>query len=69
MQFPFRVTDDRKGFYFVEFDYAWQSINVTLREPDRHGVTKLSVVNYPLEKGTGVPPHHLGPAPLVDDLY
>ena len=51
MQFPFRVTDDRKGFYFVEFDYAWQSINVTLREPDRHGVTKLSVVNYPLEKG------------------
>ena len=51
MQFPFRVTDDRKGFYFVEFDYAWQSINVTLREPDRHGVTKLSVVNFPLEKG------------------
>ena len=51
MQFPFRVADDRKGFYFVEFDYAWQSINVTLREPDRHGVTKLSVVNYPLEKG------------------
>ena len=51
MQFPFRVSDDRKGFYFVEFDYAWQSINVTLREPDRRGVTKLSVVNYPLEKG------------------
>ena len=51
MQFPFRVTDDRRGFYFVEFDYAWQSINVTLREPDRRGVTKLSVVNYPLEKG------------------
>ena len=51
MQFPFRVTDDRRGFYFVEFDYAWQSINVTLREPDRRGVTKLSVVNHPLEKG------------------
>ena len=51
MQFPFRVTDDRKGFYFVEFDYAWQSINVTLREPGIHGVTKLSVVNYALEKG------------------
>ena len=51
MQFPFRATDDRKGFYFVEFDYAWQTINVTLREPDRHGVTKLSVVNYALEKG------------------
>ncbi|MDE3000011.1 MAG: hypothetical protein OXU79_13120 [Gemmatimonadota bacterium] len=51
MQFPFRVTDDGKGFYFVEFDYAWQTINVTLREPDIHGVTKLSVVNYALEKG------------------
>ena len=51
MQFPFRVTDDRKGFYFVEFDYAWQTINVTLREPGIPGVTKLSVVNYALEKG------------------
>ena len=51
MQFPFRVSDDRRGFYFVEFDYAWQSINVTLREPGVRGVTKLSVVNYPLEKG------------------
>lgn len=51
MQFPFRVTDDRMGFYFVEFDYAWQTINVTLREPGIHGVTKLSVVNYALEKG------------------
>ena len=51
MQFPFRATDDRKGFYFVEFDYAWQTINVTLREPGIHGVTKLSVVNYALEKG------------------
>ncbi len=51
MQFPFRVTDDRRGFYFVEFDYAWQTINVTLREPGIHGVTKLSVVNYALEKG------------------
>ena len=51
MQFPFRVSDDRRGFYFVEFDYVWQSINVTLREPEVRGVTKLSVVNYPLEKG------------------
>lgn len=51
MQFPFRVTDDRKGFYFVEFDYAWQTINVTLRQPGRRGVTKLSVVNYALKKG------------------
>lgn len=51
MQFPFRVTDDRRGFYFVEFDYAWQTINVTLREPGIHGVTKLSVVNHALEKG------------------
>ena len=51
MQFPFRATDDRKGFYFVEFDYAWQTINVTLREPGIHGVIKLSVVNYALEKG------------------
>ena len=69
MQFPFRVTDDRKGFYFVEFDYAWQTINVTLREPGIHGVTKLSVVNYVLEKGLRVPPHHIGPAPFADHLY
>lgn len=50
LQFPFRVSDDRKGFYFVEFDFSWQTVNVTMREPDP-GVTKLSVVNYPLEKG------------------
>lgn len=51
MQFPFRIADDGRGLYFVEMDYAWQTVNVTLREADRRGVTKLSVVNYPLVKG------------------
>lgn len=51
LQFPFRITEDGKGFYFVEFDYSWQSLNVTLRQPGQRGVTKLSVVNYPLKIG------------------
>ena len=48
LQFPFRIEEDGKALYFVEFDHAWQSINLSKRDRET-GVVKLSVVNFALE--------------------
>ncbi len=51
VQIPFRLSAEGKTFYFVEFDHSWQTINVTKRNESGRGVTKLSVVNFPVEFG------------------
>ncbi len=67
VQLPFRLSED--GFYFVEFDHAWQTINVTKRNESGRGVTKLSVINFPVEYDRELPPHHLRPRAFAHHLH
>ena len=51
LQFHVRVSEDGMAFYMVEFDYSWQSVNISKRDADTGRIVKLSVVNHVLEEG------------------
>jgi hypothetical protein len=51
LQLHVRVSEDGMAFYMVEFDYSWQSLNISKRDRDTGRIVKLSVVNFVLEEG------------------
>lgn len=51
LQIAFRVSEDGKSNYFLDFLTGWQSVSITKKEAGKPGVTKLDVVNFPIEYG------------------
>lgn len=45
----FRVSEDRKSWYLLDLLLGWQAIAISKVDPG--GLQKLSVVNFPLERG------------------
>jgi RNA polymerase sigma-70 factor (ECF subfamily) len=48
-QVPFRVSEDRRHFYMFDMLLGWQALAIS--KVDDRGLQKLSVVNFPMEKG------------------
>ena len=51
MQLQFRVSQDGKAYYLLDFLYGWQAVAISKMEPDARAVEKLSVVNFPFVRG------------------
>ena len=51
LQIAFRVSEDGKSNYFLDFLTGWRSVAITKKEAGKPGVTKLDVVNFPIEYG------------------
>ena len=51
MQIAFRVSEDGKSYYFLDFLTGWRAVAISKKEAGVPGVTKLDVVNFPFEYG------------------
>ena len=51
MQIHFRVSQDGQAYYLLDFLYGWQAVAISKMEAGAGEVEKLSVVNFPFEKG------------------
>ena len=51
IQIAFRVQEDDQSFYLLDFLTGWRALSVTKKEAGVPGVTKLDVINFPIEKG------------------
>ena len=51
VQIHFRVSEEGQAYYMLNFLYGWQAIAISKMEPGAGEVDKLSVVNFPFEKG------------------
>lgn len=51
LQIAFRVSEDEKSFYVLDFLTGWRAVAISKVEAGVHGVTKLDVVNFPFEYG------------------
>ncbi|MCY3766554.1 MAG: sigma-70 family RNA polymerase sigma factor [Gemmatimonadetes bacterium] len=45
----FRISEDERNWYLLDFLLGWQAVAISKVAPE--GLTKLSVVNYPIELG------------------
>ena len=50
-QIQFRITEDRNGYYMMDFLLGWRAIAISRGTSGFPGVEKLSVVNFPAERG------------------
>ena len=51
LQIAFRVSEDGKSYYFLDFLTGWRAVAISKKEAGVPGVTKLDVVNFPFEYG------------------
>ena len=51
LQIAFRVSEDGKSYYFLDFLTGWRAVAISKKEAGVSGVTKLDVVNFPFEYG------------------
>jgi 3-keto-disaccharide hydrolase len=51
LQVCFRLSEDGKSYYFLDFLTGWQAVAISKRDGDTGQIVKLSVVNYVIEKG------------------
>jgi hypothetical protein len=51
LQIAFRASEDGKSYYFLDFLTKWRSVAISKKVAGVPGVTKLDVVNFPIEKG------------------
>ena len=51
MQIHFRVSQDGQAYYLLDFLYGWQAVAISKMEAGAGEVEKLSVVNFPFDKG------------------
>ena len=51
LQIPFRITEDGKSFYFLDFLTGYQAVAISMHQADVRGVTKLDVAHFVIEYG------------------
>lgn len=51
LQIAVRMSEDGQSYYFLDFLTGWRAVSVSKGEAGVPGVTKLDVVNFPIEKG------------------
>lgn len=51
IQIAFRISEDNTSHYLLDFLTGWKAVAISKKVGGVRGVTKLDVVNFPIEKG------------------